>query len=239
MLRRLKVLTCLLTALMVSSTTTAPNANAIIGGSTASHLRGQVQFWIDGEQMCSGTLIGGNWVLTAKHCITKYGATIHNSSIYAGSRHLGEGHRMTIAGIYKHATQDAALLNLWQNVPNYENVVVGYGLGSPGLTVNVAISGWGVTTLGSEDSALELQIASMRVNRFWYHDPIIGSGNTAISYVYNGSGVTAAGDSGGGVYIAGRIFAVHCTGDGISTGTGVLTHNIAPWIQSTTGISPS
>ncbi|WP_162794863.1 trypsin-like serine protease [Nonomuraea lactucae] len=239
----MKVLTWLLMALMVTSTTIAPNANAIIGGKNAGKLRGQVQFWVNGNIACSGTLIGGNWVLTAKHCIEDRGATVHNSSIYAGSRHIGEGHRMIIAGIYKHPSLDAALLNLWNNVPNYQNVVVGYGIGSPGLNAKVSLSGWGWTepelSPGTHLPATRLQIASMRVNRYRYNDPRIGSGDTAIQYVYNGSGVPGLGDSGAGLYISRRIFAVHVLGDDVSNGSGVLTEALQPWIEYISGIEPS
>src|SRR5689334_8117568 len=101
MMRRFSVLAAMILTLMSTTIFTSSTANAIIGGYTAAHLRGQVQIWINANYQCAGTLIGSNWVLTAKHCFDG-GGNVLNTAVYAGSREIGSGARMTVAGIYRH-----------------------------------------------------------------------------------------------------------------------------------------
>ncbi|WBB81671.1 trypsin-like serine protease [Micromonospora sp. WMMD882] len=239
MRRRIRLITIGFVLLVTHLLVTAQPAAAVIGGTSAGHLRGQVQIFVNNSYRCAGTLIGGNWVLTARHCLDDVGGTVKNSVVLAGDRRLGEGHRMTIAGIYRHPEQDAMLLNLWNNVPNAGSLVVGYALGVPPINSNPAISGWGTTVPGGPTPADFLQICSMRVGLTNVHHDYVGAGDSAMFLVEKGSGVPGPGDSGAGVYYSNRVVGVHIAGDQARFAYALMVNTIAGWIQQRTGIQPT
>jgi hypothetical protein len=215
---------------------TAQPAVAVIDGNSAGHLRGQVQIFVNDTYQCAGTLIAGNWVLTARHCFDNTGGNRDNSLVVAGDRRLNEGHEMEIAGVYKHPLQDAMLLNLWEQVPNASRMVVGYGLGYLPINGVPSISGWGTTVRGGVVPASFLQICAMRVTNNSMHHDYVGAGNSAMRMVNMGSGVLASGDSGAGVYYDNRIFGIHIADDETSEAYALTINPIADWIVLKSGV---
>ncbi|WP_425765578.1 S1 family peptidase [Micromonospora sp. DT229] len=227
-------------------TLTAQPAAAVIGGTPAAHLRGQVQIFVNLGYECTGTLISPNWVLTARHCFDNTGGNVNNALVVAGDRTLTRGQAMSIAGIYRHPTQDAMLLNLWQNVPNAANLVVGYSREYLAPGANVSISGWGLMTRGGNTPAPVLQVCTMRVRANSVHHDQVGAGNSAYQLVATNygttgpdSGVTGRGDSGAGVMYNNRVHGVLITGNAVDMSYALQTHTIAGWIQQKSRVQPS
>ncbi|MGP4004466.1 trypsin-like serine protease [Streptomyces sp. 8N706] len=218
-------------------------ASAIIGGDIAGKLRGQVQIFQNGSFNCGGTLIGGEWVLSAKHCFLTN--DVDNFIVYAGSRHLRGGHRMEVAEIHRNPYVDIALVKLKSKVPGYENAVVPYALGLADQGGSVALSGWGNTSSDPDSVSPELKIASMRVANPRLHNGLTGSypfpdEDAAMSLADAGSGTGSNGDSGGGIWYKGHIIGVY-TGYSTSiqsqVATLVGTYEGEKWIKSISGIS--
>ncbi|MEU7982494.1 trypsin-like serine protease [Micromonospora sp. NPDC049081] len=218
---------------------TAQPAGAVIGGNSAGYLRGQVQIFVNDSYQCAGTLIASNWVLTARHCFDNTGGNVNNSLVAAGERTLAKGHLMAIAGIYKEPFQDAMLLNLWQDVPNWSRIVVGYSLAYPPINSTPSISGWGATTRGSTTPASFLRICGMRVTDYNIHHDLVGAGNSAMRMVSYGSGVPGQGDSGAGIYWLDKIYGVHIANNETDLAYGLTTHYLAGWIEAVSGVGPS
>jgi lysophospholipase L1-like esterase len=233
--RALLALTATLINLLLVVVAGATPARAIINGADSTTLAGQVQFWVKGGYVCTGTLIHVKWVLTAKHCINNSEATTANSFILLGDRRMGEGQSHPIEGFHLSTDTDAALIEL-AAASNQPNLVVGYGLGVPALRTNVSIRGWGRIADGT--LAKVLQVATMRVSDTQFGDVACGPAGSCVQYVDIGAGYTAAGDSGAGVHAGGKIYAVHSAGTG-GTGIGVKTDWLAPWIQQVSGVTPA
>ncbi|MFY1584420.1 trypsin-like serine protease [Micromonospora sp. WMMD734] len=235
-LRRVALAAMLSLTLLGGALAVPQPASAIIGGSAAGHLRGQVQIFVDVKYRCTGTLIAPNWVLTARHCFDNFGGNVNNGFVVAGDRELFLGNIMRIAGIYKNPQYDAMLLNLWNNVPNANQLIVGYGLGLVPRNFNVAISGWGTTTRGGTTPADELRICSMTVRNNSMHHPYVGAGNSAYELGNIGTGVIGAGDSGAGLYYDGRIFGIVIAGDEVNLAWALQINYIYDWIMDVSGI---
>ncbi|WP_422756218.1 trypsin-like serine protease [Micromonospora sp. WMMD708] len=238
-LRRVALAAMLSLTMLGGAFGVAQPASAVIGGNSAGHLRGQVQIFVNDSYKCTGTLIASNWVLTAKHCFDKTGGNVNNSYIVAGERAFGRGHLMGIAGIYREPFQDAMLLNLWQDVPNWSRIVVGYSGAYPPINSTPAISGWGSTTRGSYTTPSTLQICGMRVTDYGIHHDLVGAGNSAMRLVSYGSGVTATGDSGAGVHWGDKIYGIHIADNETDVAYALTTHFITGWIQAVSGVGPS
>ncbi|MBO4165155.1 trypsin-like serine protease [Micromonospora antibiotica] len=239
LLRRVAVAVTLSLTPIAAVAGTAQPAGAVIGGNSAGYLRGQVQIFVNDSYKCTGTLIASNWVLTAKHCFDRTGGNVNNSLVAAGERGFARGHLMAIAGIYKEPFQDAMLLNLWQDVPNWSRIAVGYSAAYPPINSTPSISGWGSTTRGSYTQPSTLQICGMRVTDYGIHHDIVGAGNSAMRLESYGSGVTASGDSGAGIYWLDKIYGIHIADNESNLAYGLTTHFIAGWIEAVSGVGPS
>ncbi|MGP4052083.1 GDSL-type esterase/lipase family protein [Streptomyces sp. 2A115] len=215
----------------------ATPALAIIDGRPTTTLNGQVQFWVEGDYACAGTLINVKWVLTARHCVEDTGASTGNSFILIGDHRLGEGASHTINRMIVNPTMDAALLEL-SAASNQPHQVVGYGLGSPQVNQLVSTRAWGPWDPNSEADSDVLRAATLRVRDNSYDYPDIGPPGVTLDLDDINQGVPEGGDSGAGVYFQGRIFGVLHGGDGASLAMALKTDAIAPWIQQVSGVQP-
>jgi len=91
----------------------------IVGGSEINITTApwQVLLKVNGKNSCGGTIIHSNWVLTAKHCVegsptvdVVYGITSLNENM--------AGKTIRVKRIIKHSSDDLALLELSQSIPN-------------------------------------------------------------------------------------------------------------------------
>lgn len=75
-----QLLPCLV---LLLSTLIAPRAEAITGGSTASDLAPSVARLTDtkGKQLCTGSVVGDGWILTAYHCYTAVNSNAANIAV--------------------------------------------------------------------------------------------------------------------------------------------------------------
>ncbi len=90
--RLIKLFSALLLLLLLA-TGLAPEASAILYGSDASDLNGQVQVWFNNRtRFCTGTLISPTWVLTSRHCVTDAAAGPGDVEVFVGNlgREMGD-----------------------------------------------------------------------------------------------------------------------------------------------------
>jgi lysophospholipase L1-like esterase len=222
----------------VTFTSSAPRAHAIIDGTESHSLDGQVQFWINHDFVCTGTLIDVSWVLTAEHCLTEH----HDPdpdviSVLVGDRRLSAGTAYFVSEYFKSPDSDAALLHLRSPVTQ-ANMVVGYGLSAPPNNDHVAIRGWGATDPdGGSDPSPVLKVATLRVgdNSADYPDAPPGA---TMELEDASAGIPSFGDSGAGIYYEGRVYGVLAGGDQASYAVAVKTDHLRDWIVQTSGVQP-
>ncbi len=179
----------------------------------------------------SGVSIGGNWILTAAHVIRTSGGTVSspaNVTFRLGS--IGTGTNYTVDQIVPHATDDIALIHVTTALPGFFNMnfnvvadqtqfdIVGYGLtGSlSGQTWTVDQNSYGTRRRGQNvvsNSNFDFG-QTTGFNRWHVMYRYDFDGNNVDSFgdagpVTGGDAVGLSGDSGGGLFANGSLFALH------------------------------
>src|SRR5262249_37831966 len=139
-------------------------------------------------------------VLTARHCVTDYGATTANTTIRLGSRYLGQGERHPVSAIQPNDQLDAALLEL-ATPTRRADLTMPYGIGQVPAGDRVSVSGWGETELnpGHRSSVLRTAVLS--------RDPV-NRGDNGDMTLNEVDGLPVLGDSGAGVVYRGAVCGV-------------------------------
>ncbi|MFJ2261526.1 FG-GAP-like repeat-containing protein [Streptomyces sp. NPDC087844] len=233
----------------------APAAQAIIGGTDSARLRGEAQVWIDDgegdgyDNYCVGNLIDVKWVLTVEHCIADNEATAETTYVMLGNRQLGQGEKHQIAEIHAHPEWDAVLLEL--ATPTAQSSwVVPYRLGAVPVGKSVSFRGWGPSSVepGEPNRSETLRVATARVGSNTYTVPADPDDSDAPSpgpdnslyYLDNiGTGISALGDSGAGLFYRGAIYGLITGGDENEFSDALRIESVSEWIQETSGVGPT
>lgn len=210
--------------------TPAQAAPPIIGGSNAVSAPWAARVFLNGQGVCSATIIAPSYVLTAKHCVANAGTyTFRIGSVDAASG----GTVASTAAITRHPTADLAIVRLTFPVLaiysplSSTNVAVGQG---------VRIYGWGATSACGDEALCQsrfLKVATMAV-----FAPNCGDlfGGVAICAAPV-TGVSAGGDSGGPMFAANRQVGVSSASDRAtwSSYTNITTPSYRLWIFLVSG----
>jgi secreted trypsin-like serine protease len=200
-------------------------ASAIEGGQDAGSAPFAVQVSVDGEYVCSGSIIASVWVLTAAHCLT---GPPESTTVRVGDVRLGAGQE---AGVVAASTRaDAALLRLNRPI---QTRFARLATSNPPSGAAVQTFGWGPTGFG-DPPATRLQVTTRNVEK-------VVSGNVFVRPADDGVGLpstrTHNGDSGGPSFFNGtQIGITHGSDEDGHVGVLVSVAAHRDWIQSTSGV---
>lgn len=203
----------------------------VIGGGEVDELMGAaVLLRPSGDLLCSGTQIGPEWFLTAKHCTEIIRSTEQSQySIRIGSLTKSSGGvQARISEVYEAEVGDVALVRLDQEVTDYPIMQLADKL--PDEDADVNVYGWGMTQLRGEPAehlkTAQTTFTGMSTDL---------RGGPSLTLV-KGDGMANRGDSGGPA-VSGGVQVGVCSG-GTDTGTGfygsVPDHR--DWIREISGI---
>jgi hypothetical protein len=188
-----------------------------------------------GSSFCSGTLISGRFVFTAKHCTQ--GETARNIRVQFSRDGRAIAWTVDVDQIYEHGSADLAILELAADATQNLNVlpvpVNPQALDSSWVGVRVEASGFGVTSpSGSADG------------RFFVALPIDAVSRGMLTVYGEGYHGVCFGDSGGPVFgiVGGAIRALGALSNGDSSCTGRDNYTRADaylsWIEGIAGATP-
>ena len=136
-------------------------------------------FVLAGNNLCGGTLIDADSVLTAAHCVTDSNGAVRNPAdftLYIGRANIEKAkksNRYGVAAVFRHpgynvATfqNDVAVLKLNRVVTTVAPIAV-VGSGSPQYQAagqSVFVAGWGTTSVNKIKISLELRMAELAVD---------------------------------------------------------------------------
>ncbi|WP_420594344.1 FG-GAP-like repeat-containing protein [Deinococcus sp.] len=234
------------------STHAAPKAELtltpqIVAGFADSDVH-TVKIFKDGQYICTGAILGGQWILTARHCVNQDGRngqapeSAFRFSVISARDGFGRlPQENPVNNVYTHPIYDAALLDVGTSrqgggVLGYRSY---YGRGEVSSGIGVTSHAWGPTSIGGS-GGLGLRTGYHRVVRPGTSGAVNSATGPAIGYMemtnsFNGR--VAPGDSGGSV-TRGNIVCGVISGGFASTFFAVKTEAIADWIFSTTFIPP-
>ncbi|WDZ86180.1 S1 family peptidase [Micromonospora cathayae] len=204
--------------------TAAPSADVtpyIIGGGYVSSAPWAAAVFSNGSFTCSGSVIGADWVLTARHCVSG-SMSVRIGSVYYASG----GTTRTVSASY--TRYDLALMRLSSPV---STSYVTLGTANPPSGSTNSIYGWGMTCYSGCSASSQMKTANVQVTGTTsdaYGGPAIQS--TRIN------GNAWRGDSGGPQFYNGRQVGVASTANGTTIQNYSSVASSRSWITSITGI---